>query len=160
MSRYAREEVSLAGATHGKGQHMNTTNTEPPTLEPSDAPSAAPRAGTRRRRSTPRGRREIGAHWHRRGEWRSFVTGGVAQPKSHTTRSAWMSIASVAAVATVAGAAIGIGATRLGWLPSTGATPIVLAALAFAASGAFAILACCVEIDSVIDRDGRNDRTS
>lgn len=136
---------------------MNTINTQPPALGPADAPSAAPRAGTRRRRSTPRGRREIGAHWHRRGEWRSVVTGGVAQPKSSTKRSAWMSIASVAAIATVAGAAIGIGATRLGWLPATGATPIVLAAVAFAASGAFAILACCVEIDSVVDRDGSTD---
>jgi len=124
---------------------------------PTDQPLNSPPV-TRRRRSTPRGRREIGARWHRRGEWRSVVTGGVAQPGSRTRRSAWMSIASVSAVATVAGAAIGVGATRLGWLPATGATPLVLAALAFAASGAFAIIACCVEIDSVIDRDEPTNR--
>jgi hypothetical protein len=131
-----------------------------PTDQPLDTPPLSPALPpTRRRRSTPRGRRGIGAQWHRRGEWRSVVTGGVAQPGSRTPRSAWMSVASIAAVATVAGAAIGIGATRLGWLPSTGATPIVLAALAFAASGAFAIIACCVEIDSVVDRDEPTNRT-
>jgi len=34
----------------------------------------------------------------------------------------------------------------------------VLAALAFAASGAFAIIACCVEIDSVVGRDEPTNR--
>lgn len=155
MSEYARGESIAGRATHGKGQCMNTSNTQPPTLDPAPAPT--PRGITRRRRSTPRSRREIGAHWHRRGEWRSVVTGGVAQPNSRTPRRAWMSVASITAIATVAGAAIGIGATRLGWLPSTGATPIILAALAFAASGAFAILACCIEIDTVLDREDRTD---
>ena len=131
------------------------TQTDQPLNSPSLS-SAFPPA--RRRRSTPHGRRGIGAHWHRRGEWRSVVTGGVAQPTARTPRSAWLSLASIAAVATVAGAAIGIGATRLGWLPATGATPIVLAALAFAASGAFAIIACCVEIDGAVERDVGRDR--
>ena len=124
------------------------------TLSSTLSPTLSPTLSTkRRRRSTPRGRRGIGAHWHSRGEWRAVVTGGVAPPTTRTPRGAWISLASIAAVATMAGAAIGIGATRLGWLPATGATPIVLAALAFAASGAFAIIACCVEIDSVVDRD-------
>jgi hypothetical protein len=65
-----------------------------------------------------------------------------------------MSLVSIAAIATVAGAAIGIGATRLGWLPATGAAPIALAIIAFVASGVFAIVACCAEIDGVTGEAG------
>lgn len=88
------------------------------------------------------------------------MTGGVAEPRSRTLRRAWLSAASIAAVATVAGTVVGIAATRLGWLPATGATPVALAVIALAACGAFAILACSVEIDSAIGRDagGNEDR--
>ena len=132
------------------------TSTEQPPNSHSPSNVASP-SRARRRRSAPRGRRGIGVHWHRRGEWRSVVTGGVATPRARSTRGAWTSFAAIAAVGVIAGAAIGAGAMRLGWLPATGATPIVLAALVLAASGAIALLACCAEIDSVVDREREHD---
>ena len=147
---------ALGSATHGKGQPMNTSNLEPPTLDP----ALPARSVTRRRRNAPRVRRGIGAHWHRRGEWRSVVTGGVAQPRSSRSGRNWMSIAALAAVATIAGVAVGVGAMRLGWIPATGAMTFTLVTLAFVATSAFAILACCIEIDGVLDREARENQAT
>lgn len=146
----------FGSVTHGKGHSMNTSNLEPPTREP--APPT--RSVTRRRRNAPRVRRGIGAHWHRRGEWRSVVTGGVAQPRSSRSGRNWMSIAALAAVATIAGVAVGVGGIRLGWLPATGAMTFTLVTLAFVATGAFAILACCIELDSALDREVRENQAA
>jgi len=124
----------------------------------------APRGPTRRERRRcplPRGRRAIGARWYSRGDWRDglsdLATGGVSRPAKDSPSADWPRMTAAAAIGLVAGVVLAIGAIRLGFLPSSGPVPMVVAALAFAASGAFALVACCAEIDDATDEPSRRD---
>jgi hypothetical protein len=115
----------------------------------------------RRRCTLPRGRRAIGARWYRRGDWRNelsdLATGGMSRSSQDSRVEDWPWMTAAGAIGLVAGTGLAIGAIRLGLLPSEGPVPMIVAALAFAASGAFALVACCAEIDDATDDRARRD---
>lgn len=123
-----------------------------------DEPCGAARR-ERRRCTLPRGRRVIGARWYSRGDWRNelsdLATGGVSRPAKDSPGEDWLRMTAAGAIGLVVGAVLAIGAIRLGFLPSKGPVPMVVAALAFAASGAFALVACCAELDDASDESSR-----
>jgi len=115
----------------------------------------------RRRCALRRGRGAIGARWYRRGDWRSelsdLATGGMSRPSKDSGVEDWPWMTAAGAIGLVAGTGLAIGAIRLGLIPSDGPVPTIVAALAFAASGAFALVACCAEIDDATDERSRRD---
>jgi hypothetical protein len=139
------------------GPSVTTTGATP---DGGDEPRC-PARRERRRCTLPRGRRAIGARWYSRGDWRNelsdFATGGVSRPVTDSPGEDWLRMTAAGAIGLVAGVVLAIGAIRLGFLPSSGPVPMVVAALAFAASGAFALVACCAEIDDATGESSRRD---
>lgn len=137
-----------------------TVTTTGATTDGGDDPQSPPRR-ERRRCPLPRGRRAIGTRWYSRGDWRDelsdLATGGVSRPAKDSPGEDWLRLAAAGAIGLVVGAVLAIGAIRLGFLPSSGPVPMVVAALAFAASGAFALVACCAELDDATGESSRRD---